>query len=268
MRDRRKKRLVMVLRKLIGLGAGGLACVLVAVAEPDAAPGASGEITSPTIKNMADNRISGEAVTIAIPLQTGDVPAGTRIQVRKADGTTVVPSQEDSCSKWIQDNSRKVCAVSFVEPDSLLAGRTAVYKIFAVAGPPDTAAKVSPANILAHTDIALKTSNLVRTQGVPEQGVWDLISLNYVLGNCARYRRPGGYGPNPRCGWDVVASGPARYGIHAFQYARRESDHAVHNWLRTDIWVDFWGTDATPCPCSVAVQVSQPNTWGPIAGGS
>jgi hypothetical protein len=259
--------MVLSWKKLITVALGVLVWLPPAGAQaPPSTPAV--EFTSLTVKNISGKAISDQLVSLAFAIQTGDVPAARKIQIRKNDGTTILTTQEDACSKWAQDNSRKVCAVSFVEPDTLSPGQSAIYKVFSVSGAPDTTPKVTNADIIAHTDIALKTSNLTRAQGAAEAGTWDLISLNYVLASCAQYNRPNGYGANPRCGWDVVAKGPNRYGIHAFQYARREGDRAIHDWLRTDIWVDFWGSGTTPCPCSVALQVAQPNTWGPIAGGS
>ena len=253
------------IRKLIVLLAGGLILAPWASAQPIGPR--SAEITSLTIRNIGRSALSGVPVSLAVALETGDVPAGKRIEIRKADGTTIVPAQEDACSKWAQDNSLKVCAVSFREPDSVAPGHDAVYRVFSVNGAAGTAAKLTIADILAGTDIALKTSNLRQAQGASESGTWDLISLDYVLKNCVQYNRSTGYGANPACGWDVVATGPLRFGLHAFQYARREGDQALHDWLRTDIWVDFWGAGHSPCPCSVAVQVAQPNSFGPIAGG-
>lgn len=226
------------------------------------------EITSIAVKNSGASKSPGQLVSLAVPIQTGDVPAGNRIQIRENDGATVLTTQEDGCSLWRQDNSKKVCAVSFYEPRSLVLDQKVVYRIFSVAGAPDRTPKITTTDITGKTDLTVKTSNLTETQGKPETGTWDLISLNYVLTKCVRYSRPSGYGANPRCGWDVVASGPVRYGIHAFQYARREGDGSFHKWIRTDIWVDFWGSGGTPCPCSIALQIAQPNTWGPIAGGA
>jgi hypothetical protein len=233
-------------------------------------PPTSSLVTSFTLYNYGSSAVSGQPVTLDVPLAGGDVAGGSKIQVRANDGMTILATQEDSCSKWSQDGSRASCAVSFIEPDVIIPGATATYKIFTVPESPSTAPSLSPGDITAHTNIVLKTNSggLIPNggKGVLEAGTWDLISINYVLANCQQYSGTTGYGANPKCGWDIVASGPNRYGIHAFQYAMRESDNAVHNWIRTDMWVDFWGNSASPCNtgCSVSFYVSEPNTFGPV----
>jgi hypothetical protein len=240
-----------------------------APAPAPSAPSAT-QITSVTLYNTGASSLSTQAVTFDLALAAGDVSAGSRIEVRGSDGVTALTVQEDGCSKWSQDSSRASCTVSFVEPDTIAAGASATYKIFAVAQAPATSAALAASDIIAHTNIVLKTNNggLIPNggTGTVEAGTWDLIALNYVLANCPQYSGSSGYGANPQCGWDVTASGPVRLGIHAFQYARRESDSAVHKWIRTDMWVDFWGTASTPCPCSVSAYVTEPNSFGPIAG--
>ena len=232
-------------------------------------PAPTGPAADPpfAVYNNSNNAVSGQPVTLAVAFQIGDAPAGTQLQLQGSNGASI-PVQEDSCSKWNQDTSRKVCSISFVEPDSIAAHSYATYQLTSVSGTANTTANVTPATITANSNICVKTSNLTETGGAAEAGTWDLVCLNNVLSNFSQYSGSTGYGANPKGGWEFYASGPNRTGIHAFQYARRESDGAIHNWLRTDIWVDFWGSGSTPCPCSVAVQVSQPNTWGPVSGGT
>jgi hypothetical protein len=242
------------------------------VASPTAP--ASSFVTSFTVYNSGAGTISNQPVTLDIPLATGDVPGGSKIQIRANDGVTILTTQEDACSKWSQDGSRASCAVAFVEPDSIAPGSAATYKVFVVSDAPNGTANLGPGDISSHTNIVLKTNNggFIPNggRGPIEAGTWDLISINYVLANCQQYSATAGYGTNPKCGWDIVASGPNRYGIHAFQYAVRESDNAVHDWIRTDMWVDFWGSSSNPCNngCSVSFYVSEPNTFGAIAGGT
>jgi hypothetical protein len=237
------------------------------------APPAAVEVTSFTLYNSGAGAVSSQPVTLDLPLATGDVPAGSRIQI-KGSNEAELPTQEDGCSKWSQDGSRASCAISFVQPDTIAPGGSATYRVYAVAGAANSSAKLSPADITARTNIVLKTNNggLIPNggRGPMEAGVWDLISINHVLSNCQQYNAGAGYGSNPKCGWDIVAAGPNRYGIHAFQYAMREGDGALHNWIRTDMWVDFWGDAANPCAqgCSVSFYVSEPNSFGPIAGGT
>jgi hypothetical protein len=234
---------------------------------------ATTEITSFTLYNSGSGAASSQPVTIDIPLAAGDIPAGSHIQIKSSSGADIT-TQEDGCSNWSQDGSRASCPVSFVQTDNIAPATAAIYRVYAVSGAPNHSPKLGTAEITANTDIVLKTNNggLIPNggRGPMEAGTWDLISINYVLANCQQYGSANGYGTNPRCGWDIVATGPNRYGIHAFQYARRESDGALHNWIRTDMWVDFWGSGTMPCVpgCSVSFYVSEPNSFGPIAGGT
>lgn len=211
---------------------------------------------------------SGQLVTWAQPFAQGDVPSGSKVQVYKADGVTPITTQEDGCSTWLQDGSRKNCTLSIVQPDSITGSGSIPTKINAVAGSPNTTPNVTKANITGNTNFCLKTSDLLESNATSETGTWDLICLNTVLNSYNQYNGSTGYGSNPVGGWDIVATGPNRYGIHAFEYAKRESDGAIHKWLRTDMWIDFWGSGSSPCPCSMTWNVSEPNTFGPISGGT
>ena len=150
--------------------------------------------------------------------------------------------------------------------NTISAGASATYYWSAAVGSPNSTANLTTANITANTNFCLKSSDLTEAAGVAESGTWDFICLNNVLNNSNQYSASTGYGSNPRGGWEYYASGPNRVGIHAFQYATRESDGAIHKWLRTDLWVDFWGSGSTPCPCSITTTITQPNTFGPVSG--
>jgi hypothetical protein len=62
---------------------------------------------------------AGAQVTFAQPFAPGDVPSTSSIQIRAADGATVLGSfQQDQESTWLQDGSTKCAAISFLSPDS------------------------------------------------------------------------------------------------------------------------------------------------------
>lgn len=231
-------------------------------------PPPSGQVTSFTVFNSSGSTISNEPVTLEIPFNIGDVPTGDKIQIRESDNSTVVTTQEDECSLWLQDSSRKACSVAIIEPDSITSGSSATYYVWAVNGSPDTTANTTAADIAANLDIRLKVSDLTEAQGTVETGTWDFIGLSYVLGNCPEYDPSTGYGSNPVCGWDIYGSGPNFLGIHAFSYAIRESDSAVQYWIRTDLWIKATGSGSTPCPCSMATSTVQGNTFGKISSGT
>src|SRR3954468_3256278 len=71
----------------------------------DAASPAANFITSFTVYNSGGTQVSNQPITMDVPLATGDVPAGHKIQIRANDGVTVLTTQEDTCSKWSQDSS-------------------------------------------------------------------------------------------------------------------------------------------------------------------
>jgi hypothetical protein len=221
-----------------------------------------------TLKNISRSSSSNVQQTFAQPFKLGDVPNGNKIEIRKADGITLVTTQEDGCSTWAQDGSRQNCNVSFIAADPIASGASLTYYVYSVPGSPTTTVNVSRADITGKTNFCLKTSDLAQANGTPETGAWDLICLNTVLNKYARYNSSTGYGRNPVGGWEYYAAGPNRVGIHAFQYPIRESDSAVERWIRTDMWIDFWGSGSTPCPCSVRFTTSQPNSFGAIASGT
>ncbi|MBW8853198.1 MAG: hypothetical protein JF604_02465, partial [Bradyrhizobium sp.] len=90
-----------------------------------ASPQGSSLVTSFTLYNSGSSAVSGQPVTLDVPLASGDIAGGSKIQVRANDGMTILATQEDSCSKWSQDGSRASCAVSFIEPDVIVPGATA-----------------------------------------------------------------------------------------------------------------------------------------------
>src|SRR3954468_16460444 len=149
-------------------------CLVSAAGRPQAQPSSLRQITSVTIKNSGKVASAQRLVSLGVAFQTGDVPQAARIQIARSDGSVVATAQEDRCSLWRQDNSRKVCAVSFFDAHPFRSGQSTVYRISSVSGSPDRATKLSVAAILAKTDIVLKTSDLSQAQGKKEDGDWDL----------------------------------------------------------------------------------------------
>ncbi len=217
---------------------------------------------------------SGQPLTFAMNVAAGDVPAGAKFQVYKADGTTTITTQESNCATWTTDSSRKTCYLAVVNPDSIVNGSYINIKVGVVSGSPSTTGNVTTANITGNTDFRLQVSDLELSDGTAESGTFDFIRLNDVINNCTQFNAVTGYGSNPPCGWEIAASGPVMTRIHAFQYAKRVSDNAIHKWIRTDMWVDFYGSGSTPCSnggagkpgCSVSYRVMQPNSRGALVG--
>lgn len=217
-----------------------------------------------TINNTSGGSISNSPVTFAQPFATSDLPVGSKAVVYS--GSTPLTTQMDGSSSWKQDGSGKNDTLSIV-PASLSSGINN-FTVKIVAGALPTTPNVSKANITGNTNFCLKSTDLTEAGGTAETGTWDLICLNTVLNTYNQYNNSTGYGANPVGGWEYYASGPNRVGIHAFQYPIRESDGAIQKWLRTDMWIDFWGSGSTPCPCSVRFRVTEPNTFAGISGGT
>src|SRR5579863_7819716 len=81
--------------KLLAIAIGTLFWVPLASAQlrhsVENPPGSSSaEITSFSIKNVGEKVVSNALVSLAVPFQTGDIPVGKKVQLRKNDGTTVV----------------------------------------------------------------------------------------------------------------------------------------------------------------------------------
>jgi len=236
-------------------------------------PPPGGFIANILVGNLSGSSVSNQPVSVGFAAAPAALPSGYHYEIRKADGSTVVTTaQQDAEATWKQTSGDgKMAALSFVEPDTITAGSQVTYKVYAAAGAPNRTAAVSIANITGNTSVVLKTSfNLVpgAGTGTPEIGTWDLMDVNYVINSCPQWSNITGFGSNPACGWQIVASGPAKLGLHLFMYAKRESDNAIHKWIRTDFWMDARGSGSTPCPCSFYAKVSQPNVYGPLASGT
>lgn len=221
-----------------------------------------------TVYNKSGSSQSGQLIAVSMPVGTGDIPSTSKYQVYKADGVTPITTQEDGCSTWLQDGSRKACTLTFVQPDSIAGSGNIAVKVAAVTGTPNTTPNVTTSNVTSNTNFCLKTSDLTEADGTAETGTWDLYCLNYVIANCTQFNSSTGFGSNPACGWEVYAKGPNRFGIKGFQFARRESDGAIHKWLRTNFDIDFWGSGSTPCKCSLSANTVMANIFGPLASGT
>src|SRR6185436_16230983 len=133
-------------------------------------------------------------------------------------------------------------------------------------GTPNNSGNVTTGNITGNTNFCIKSTDLTRADGTAEAGTFDFICLNNVITNLSQYNGSTGYGANPKGGWEWYSQGPNVSGIHAFQYAQKESDTSYHKWLRTDMWIEFRGSGSTPCPCKVSALVTQPNVYGALSG--
>jgi hypothetical protein len=218
-----------------------------------------------TVYNSSGSAITSVPVSYEQPFATGDVPTGYHAVVYS--GATPLTTQQDTCSSWAQDGSCKATQLSFVA-SSISGSSNAAYTVQVASGAPSTTANISTAQATANTDICVKTSDLTRADGTAETGTWRLACLNDIIANYTQFNSTTGYGTNPTGGWEYYSKGPVKIGIHAWQYAKRESDNAIHNWLRTDLWVDMTGSGSTPCPCSMTYLTSEPNSFGPVAAGT
>jgi hypothetical protein len=242
-----------------------------------AAAAPAGFVAPLTIYNSSGSTLpSGTLVTYEQPFATGDVSSSNTVQIRLNNGVTQVSTvQQDDCSLWKQDSSHKACPISFQIPASISGNGNYVFQVWSEPGSANNSANVTKANITANTNFVIKTTALYEATTTQETGTWDFIDLNYVLNNCTQFNGSTGYGSNPHCGWEFDRSGPAFLDVHAWMFAKRESDNAIHNWLRTDIWVGFPGSGATPCTspdgvhgCSIFALTTIPNTQAAISGGT
>lgn len=213
-------------------------------------------ITDMTVYNTSGGSVSNKPVSFVQPFAPAAVGSSNKIEVRKNDGTTVVTATESQCSTWSTDGSRKACAISFIEPDTITAGNSTTYKIYSVSGAPATGCNSSSAQIQANTNFIAKFTG----QDLGSD-VFD-VSLNDILANGSQLPASS----SPKQYWEYYASGPTKCGIKATSYLKRESDNAYHKWIKADLYVDFWGSGATPCPCSIGVYPKQANILGPVSG--
>jgi hypothetical protein len=218
-----------------------------------------------TVYNSSGSAVTSVPVSYEQPFARGNVPSGYHAVVYS--GTTPLTTQQDACSTWAQDGSCKSTQLSFVVSSISGSGNTA-YTVQAVAGAPSTTSNISTAQATGNTNICVKTSELQRADGTAETGTWRLACLNDIIANYSQFNSNTGYGTNPTGGWEYYSQGPVKIGIHAWQFAKRESDRAMHKWLRTDLWVDMRGSGTKPCPCSVAYLTSEPNIYGGVAAGT
>ncbi|HZU89661.1 MAG TPA: fibronectin type III domain-containing protein, partial [Stellaceae bacterium] len=82
------------------------------------------------VNNYGTVPVANPQISFAQPFAPGDVPSACIIQLRKSDGVTVIPSQQDQESTWLQDGSWKTVAISSVSPDTFAAGETITYQLW------------------------------------------------------------------------------------------------------------------------------------------
>src|SRR5690349_11944742 len=70
-------------------------------------PPAGRQIFAIRIYNPTGSPVSNVPQQYKQALQTGDLPNGYHLEIRKTDGTTAVKTQQDGCSTWAQDGSCK-----------------------------------------------------------------------------------------------------------------------------------------------------------------
>jgi len=82
------------------------------------AAGTGTQITTVRIANTGATPVAAPLYTFATPFPPGAIPATSMVQLRKSDGTTVVSTQQDQESTWLQDGSWKTVAISAAIPDT------------------------------------------------------------------------------------------------------------------------------------------------------
>jgi hypothetical protein len=210
-------------------------------------------IATVAVNNYGTAAVANPQMSFAQPFAPGDVPSGNFIQLRKSDGVTVIPSQQDQESTWLQDNSWKAVALSSVSPDTFAAGETITYQLWSVPGSPKRIPNVTLAQLVANSDI-----KLLFTGYDLGTDTWE-VSVNDIVANGTNWP----WGQNPTRGWEVIRSGPLCTEWRFWSVLRRVSDGAWHPWIRGVVFVRAWGAAG---PYEIGGYWCMPNIFGPNPG--
>jgi hypothetical protein len=210
-------------------------------------------IATVAVNNYGTVPVANPQMSFAQPFAPGDVPSGNFIQLRKSDGVTVIPSQQDQESTWLQDNSWKAVAISSVSPDTFAAGETITYQLWSMPGGPNRTPNVTLAQLVANSDI-----KLLFTGYDLGTDTWE-VSVNDIVANGTNWP----WGQNPMRGWEVIRSGPLCTEWRFWSVLRRVSDGAWHPWIRGVLFVRAWGAAG---PYEIGGYWCMPNIFGPNPG--
>ena len=180
------------------------------------------------LRVKAEEAITNPPVCCGHPFGPGHVPSGSRVRLRTAAGAEIAVQQDDETT-W-PDGSLKYAVLSFVAPDTFAAGQTIPYTVDAVTGAPNRAASHTLAQLAAGSDFRLEVKGFSFGSAVGVMRVNDLVSANRVTP----------WGTNPKSGIEVVASGPIRQEWRFWAVAKRQSDGALHESVRLELYVRRW----------------------------
>ncbi len=177
----------------------------------------------------------------------GHVPAGHRLRLRLADGTTLPVQTDDECRR--PDGSLETAVLSYIVPPAS-AGTIRELTLDAVPGAQDRTPHTGPA------EIAAKTRFVARTSGHSFGADIFQIDANAVL--AANAGKLDDWGTNNPTTWvETVASGPIRQEYRVGGYMTRTRDGAMHGAVTADLYIRSWAGGAY----EVVAAQWQPNQW-------
>src|SRR5574337_997142 len=159
------------------------------------------------------------------------IPSGWTLQVRAADGVTVLPSQiteytdrKDGCKRWAR------CATTLSSTTLAAYGTTgdiATAKLYAVPGALNTSGTISPSTVTATSQIYLKMYGGDFAAEIGNGTDYYELDVNDILTNGTAVP----WGTNPTRGWILVGGGPIETVYYLQGCVRRHSDQAIHKHL-------------------------------------
>lgn len=235
--------------------------------QPDvvsAAPTVATKVTTIAFLNESATPLVTPKLSFGQPFGPNYVPSGWHVEVRPIEGASTLPTQQDQESYWPNhSNSLRMAAISFACPDTIAAGETRTYEVWAVPGAPNRTASRTLAQVKAAGDIHLRYSG-----GTLGADVY-FGSVNHIIDNGTAWDATAGWGENPLMGHEVVRSGPLCTEWRLFTHARRSSDGAFHRWIQATFYLIAWndGTiDLMSNTRMVGLSTPNPNaTAGPAA---
>ncbi len=188
-------------------------------------------------KNASTSSLAQPFVMTNHRSQRADVPAGSHLQLFKADGTAITTQQDNEAPTHL-DGSQVSASIAAILPDTLApigsSGDTGSYFVKAVSGAPNRTPKFSLASWAAQNDLKLRIStNIANLSDATQQfefRVSDAVSAGLYEGssNGTDY---------PLTSIRVDRSGPVCMGWKFKGFARRVSDGAYHRTLTGELYV-------------------------------
>lgn len=210
-------------------------------------------VTTMQVRNAGDASTASPIAQFVPQFKRGDVPSGSVLEVRKADGVTVVPSQQDAESTWLvgSDVGSLSGAVLTIKPDDTLGAYAAndvkTYQIWRKPGSPDRAPNVTLTQLAATSDFK------IRLYDADSPDVFE-VSLNDLIANGVPQWNPTadyGWGQNPTRGYEIIRSGPLKTEYKFWAMIKRVADGALHKWVKARLWVRCYGSGRFEAMASV-----------------